>query len=68
MQLDRLQLEIEGPVARVWLNRPEARNAFDGLMISELRTVLFDLRNVDQVRVIVLGAGRPSAPGPTWSG
>ena len=55
MALERLELHIEGPVARVWLNRPEARNAFDGLMISELRTVLFDLRNVDQVRVIVLG-------------
>lgn len=60
MQLERLQLEIEGPLARVWLNRPAARNAFDGLMISELRTVLFDLRNADQVRVIVLG-GRGAA-------
>jgi methylglutaconyl-CoA hydratase len=60
MRLERLQLEIEGPVARVWLNRPEARNAFDGLMVSELRTVLFDLRNLDEVRVIVL-AGRGPA-------
>lgn len=55
MGLERLDLELDGPVARVWLNRPEARNAFDGLMVSELRTVLFDLRNEDAVRVIVLG-------------
>ena len=31
-------------MARVWLNRPEARNAFDGLMVTELRKTLFDLR------------------------
>ena len=43
MQLERLQLEYEGPVARIWLNRPEARNAFDGLMVTELRKALFDL-------------------------
>jgi methylglutaconyl-CoA hydratase len=60
MKLERLQLEREGSVARVWLNRPDARNAFDGLMVTELRKVLFDLRSVDAVRVIVLG-GRGSS-------
>ena len=44
MELERLQLETDGPVARVWLNRPEVRNAFDGLMVTELRKTLFDLR------------------------
>ena len=53
--LERLELEIDGPVARVWMNRPDARNAFDGLMVTELRKTLFDLRSVDAVRVIVLG-------------
>ena len=60
MNLERLEIEFEGPVARVWLNRPEVRNAFDGLMVSELRKTLFDLRSVDAVRVIVLG-GRGAA-------
>jgi methylglutaconyl-CoA hydratase len=55
LKLERLELEITGPVARVWLNRPDARNAFDGLMVTELRKTLFDLRSVDGVRVIVLG-------------
>jgi len=55
VNLERLELEIDGPVARVWMNRPEARNAFDGLMVTELRKTLFDLRSVDGVRVIVLG-------------
>ena len=58
-ELERLQLEFDGPVARVWLNRPDVRNAFDGLMVTELRKVLFDLRTVDAVRVIVLGGRGP---------
>src|SRR6185503_10073151 len=60
MDLERLQLETDGPVARIWLNRPESRNAFDGLMVTELRKTLFDLRTVDAVRVIVLGGRGPS--------
>ena len=69
MKLERLELEIDGPVARVWMNRPDARNAFDGLMVTELRKTLFDLRSVDGVRVIVLGGRGPSsAPAPTSSG
>jgi len=60
IELERLQVEYDGPVARVWMNRPELRNAFDGLMITELRRVLFDLRSVDAVRVVVLGGRGPS--------
>jgi methylglutaconyl-CoA hydratase len=55
MNLERTELILNGPVARVWMNRPDARNAFDGLMVTELRKTLFDLRSVDGVRVIVLG-------------
>ena len=60
MQLERLQVEFDGPVARVWMNRPDARNAFDGLMTTELRKTLFDLRTVDSVRVIVIGGRGPA--------
>ena len=60
MRLERIQLEIDGPVARVWLNRPDVRNAFDGLMVTELRQVLFDLGTVEAVRVIVLGGRGPA--------
>jgi methylglutaconyl-CoA hydratase len=60
MTLERLQLELDGRVARVWLNRPDQRNAFDGLMVTELRKTLFDLRTVDAVRVIVLGGRGPA--------
>jgi methylglutaconyl-CoA hydratase len=60
VELERLDLEIDGPVARVWLNRPEVRNAFDGRMVTELRKTLFDLRSVDPIRVIVLGGRGPT--------
>jgi methylglutaconyl-CoA hydratase len=60
MNLERLLVEREGPVARVWLNRPEVRNAFDGLMVTELRKTLFDFGTIDAVRVIVLGGKGPS--------
>ena len=60
VELERLQVEYDGPVARIWMNRPDLRNAFDGLMITELRRVLFDLRTVDAVRVVVLGGRGPS--------
>lgn len=55
MKLERVELERTGGVARVWLNRPDVRNAFDGLMVTELRKVFQDLSGDDGVRVIVLG-------------
>jgi methylglutaconyl-CoA hydratase len=60
LERERLQLELDGPVARVWLNRPGARNAFDGLMVTELGQTLFDLGSRDPVRVVVLGGRGPS--------
>jgi methylglutaconyl-CoA hydratase len=55
LKLERLELEIDDGVARVWLNRPEVRNAFDGLMVTELRWVLNQLEPDESVRVVVLG-------------
>src|SRR5882672_8742972 len=60
VRLERLELDVAGPVARVWLNRPDVRNAFDGLMVTELRQVLFDLGAVEEVRAIVLGGRGPA--------
>ena len=60
MKLERLELETDGEVARVWLNRPEVRNAFDGLMVTELRRVFDELGADEALRVIVLG-GRGKA-------
>jgi methylglutaconyl-CoA hydratase len=60
VRFERLELEVDGPVTRVWLNHPDVRNAFDGLMVTELRQVLFDLSAVESVRVIVLGGRGPA--------
>jgi methylglutaconyl-CoA hydratase len=59
VKLQRLELETRDRVAHVWLNRPQVRNAFDGLMVTELRAALDDLAASDSVRVVVLGGRGP---------
>ena len=64
-----LRVERTGPaeaVARVTLNRPDVRNAFNDTVIGELTAVFEALGQDPSLRAIVLAAGaRPSAPGPT---
>ena len=55
-----LELEIEGAVARIWLNRPELRNAFDDVVIRELGEAFSQASAAADVRVIVLGANGPA--------
>ena len=43
-------------VARVWLNRPEVRNAFNDEVIAALTATFTELSADDNLRVIVLGA------------
>ena len=57
---EALELERQGGVARVWLNRPDARNAMDDNMTRELPQVFKLLEKDSSVRVVVLG-GRGSA-------
>lgn len=53
-----IQCEIAGPVARVTLNRPEARNALSAQMVGELLRCFTTLAGPegDAVRIVVLGA------------
>jgi len=55
-----LQIEREGLVARVWLNRPDVRNAFNDGVIAELRSTFDSLAADTSLRAIVLG-GRGKA-------
>jgi len=55
-----LDLEIDQGVARLWLNRPARRNAFDAAMVAQLTALLGQLGGRDSVRVIVVG-GRGAA-------
>jgi methylglutaconyl-CoA hydratase len=55
-----LELSVEGAVARIWLNRPELRNAFDDVVIRELGEAFAAAVAAPTVRAIVLGANGPA--------
>jgi methylglutaconyl-CoA hydratase len=50
-----LDIRRDGPVARVWLNRPDVRNAFNDGVITELRETFTALGADGSLRAIVLG-------------
>ena len=50
-----LRIERSGHVVRVWLDRPEVRNALDATLIRELAAAFESLATEDGVRAIVLG-------------
>jgi methylglutaconyl-CoA hydratase len=55
-----LTVDKQGGVARVTLNRPELRNAFDDALIGRLTAAFDDVQNDRNVRVVVL-AGNGAA-------
>ena len=59
IHFQNLELEIQGQVATVWLNRPEVRNALDEVLLSEITQAITHLEQDECVRVIIL-AGRGS--------
>jgi enoyl-CoA hydratase/carnithine racemase len=53
-----LKIEVSNRVATVTLNRPEVRNAANGGMLDELRSIWIDLADDREVNAVVLtGAG-----------
>jgi len=57
---DTIEVARHGQVFRIWLNRPEVRNAFNSTMIRELRTAVRTAAEDAAVRVVVL-SGRGTA-------
>lgn len=55
MSYETLSLEQDGRIARVWLDRPERRNALSGLALEEIRRVFEELQTSFETSVIVLG-------------
>lgn len=55
-----IEVEREGPVARVWLNRPEVHNAISPALGAELTDALHRIAADAAVRVVVLGGRGPS--------
>jgi enoyl-CoA hydratase/carnithine racemase len=50
-----LELEERGPVAWLWLRRPERRNALDGTALEEIADCFAALATRFETRVVVLG-------------
>lgn len=66
---ERIHYEIADGVGAITLNRPEKRNAIDGLLIQELKEVLASARSDDSVRVISLtAAGKDFCSGADLAG
>lgn len=57
MPFQALEIELTGPVATIWMNRPDLHNAFDEILIAELTAACIALDEDKDVRVVVL-AGR----------
>ena len=56
--MDTLLLDVDDRIALVTINRPEVRNALSGQVVAELRDVLADLRERDDVGLVAFtGAG-----------
>ncbi|MEN9416839.1 MAG: hypothetical protein RI988_459 [Pseudomonadota bacterium] len=53
--MSTLDIQRQGPVARVFLNRPDVRNAFNDEVIAELTQTFQHLGTEPGVRAIVLG-------------
>jgi methylglutaconyl-CoA hydratase len=55
-----LNVDISGGVARVTLNRPEVRNAFDDALIASLTRTFVQVGNDSEVRAVVLTGNGPA--------
>jgi len=60
MTYETLVLEHDGPVARVWLNRPERHNALDARTLEEIADAFTALQRRHDAAVVVLGGHGPS--------
>ncbi|HEY8378017.1 MAG TPA: enoyl-CoA hydratase-related protein, partial [Nannocystis sp.] len=58
MQLTDVRLDLDGPIATITLDRPDARNAYSEAMVESLVAALDAVDRDDAVRVVILtGAG-----------
>ncbi|MCO5119277.1 MAG: enoyl-CoA hydratase/isomerase family protein [Burkholderiaceae bacterium] len=55
MSYETLEIDNTGGVARIWLNRPDVRNAMNVTLIAELAAAIDEANADDSVRVIMLG-------------
>ena len=58
--MSALLVSTQGPVARITLNRPDVRNAFNDEVIAELAQAFTQVGQDPQVRAVVLAADGPA--------
>ncbi|MEO6775089.1 MAG: enoyl-CoA hydratase/isomerase family protein [Kofleriaceae bacterium] len=58
--MSRLQLDRSGPIATLWLDRADKRNALDAQMMKELAAALDDVGADRTVRVVILRGRGPA--------
>ncbi len=64
MTYQTLLVEINNNIATIWLNRPELRNAFNHVTISELLSVFKELEQHNNLRAVILrGKGKSFCAG-----
>jgi len=55
---EHVRLERQGPTLRLFLNRPEVKNALSARMVNDLQTTFDAIRDDREIRIVVLrGAG-----------
>ncbi len=55
-----LDVRVDAQIASVTLNRPEVRNAFNGIMVAELAQAFRALGEQETIRAVVLAANGPA--------
>lgn len=55
MSYHTLTVETDGPIARVWLNRPERRNALNTQALEEIAAAFTELQRRFETPVVILG-------------
>jgi methylglutaconyl-CoA hydratase len=55
-----LEVEQRGAVRWLWLSRPEVRNAFDDVLVEEIRAAFADVEAASATRVVVVAARGPT--------
>jgi len=55
-----LEVEQQGVVRRLWLNRPQVRNAFNDELIAQIAAAFADVEAATDTRVVVVAARGPA--------
>jgi 2-(1,2-epoxy-1,2-dihydrophenyl)acetyl-CoA isomerase len=68
-EYQHILVDVDGPVARLTMNRPERMNSMTNLMVRETTQALERIAADERVRVVVLtGAGKHFCPGADLQG